>query len=248
MNDAGTKPQQAAPREHAQAFPQRDTKAAATTPATSEERLARQDSRGAADARTAPAAAVTTAPAPQPAAPVGERQGSRAGETLTRAAPAPSSMTPPLASNRSDRIEQAETTSRDAASKAMQPAQLDASRSLEPLLASVAADPSRWSWRTGGADVRPLDDSMRRWLADLDAATPSRWQAVSPDTSALPNAGSASAGAASLVLLFDGKPAAVFRLDAAEAFLDSRLEGPTRASRAALAPAEAARLRATLPR
>jgi hypothetical protein len=179
---------------------------------------------------------------------VRERQGSRAGETLTRAAPAPSSMTPPLASNRSDRIEQAETTSRDAASKAMQPAQLDASRSLEAAarlrgsrsVALVVAHGRRRRQASGRFDAT-LAGRPRRGDAEPLAGGVARHERP-------PNAGSASAGAASLVLLFDGKPAAVFRLDAAEAFLDSRLEGPTRASRAALAPAEAARLRATLPR
>ena len=44
--------------------------------------------------------------------------------------------------------------------------------------AAIAAEPARWTWQLDNSDARPLNDALDAWLAQLDAATTTRWQSV----------------------------------------------------------------------
>lgn len=54
----------------------------------------------------------------------------------------------------------------------------EASRSLTSLRAALAREPARWSFQRGEAPAQPLNDALANWLAALDGATGTRWQAL----------------------------------------------------------------------
>ncbi|MES2100771.1 MAG: hypothetical protein V4569_13175 [Pseudomonadota bacterium] len=102
---------------------------------------------------------------------------------------------------------------------------------LGALLASIGAQPERWTWERRAAP-QPIGPALQRWLARLDAATASaRWR---------PAAETAASGETAVLRLYrDGVLAATLRLD------DESVElapGP----RAALPPATLATLKQAL--
>ena len=74
---------------------------------------------------------------------------------------------------------------------------------LTALLASVAAEPERWSWQRSETR-RPMTPALQRWLAQFERATATRWRAAADPAP--------SAGADLLLLYRDGTPAATLRL------------------------------------
>ena len=187
----------------------------APAPQRSEAELAPfADSRAAADAApgasegiVAPASAAAPSPptlASPPAAALRLREASPAGAETAKAAA-------PLLLRRDD-------------SESPRPAALAA------LLASVGAQPERWQWQRGGP-VQPMNPSLQRWLARLDAATVTRWRSA---------ADAASTGEATVLRLYrDGALTATLRLDE-----DSVALGPV--SRASLSAAELKALKQAL--
>ena len=142
------------------------------------------------------------------------------------------------------------------AGRTQMPARLDAARPLSVLIASLAAEPSRWSRRLADGASAPLDAATRRWLDDVDAATRGRWAAAAAGASldaaapsgagrSVPDPGRANA---SLVLLLDGRPAAVVGLGGSTLAYESSLDGTTRRWQAPLSQTDASRLASTLPR
>lgn len=123
---------------------------------------------------------------------------------------------------------------------------------LAPLLAELAADAPRWS--RIGADGRalPVDEALRRWLAELDAASAGRWRLAAVPMALPARPEGAGAGQretpAIIELQRDGRPIATLSLDVGAASLDSRVDGPARSWRAELAPAAVERLLRTVPR
>ena len=115
---------------------------------------------------------------------------------------------------------------------------------MASLLAALAQDRTRWSRRTAGSDAA-VDDAVRRWLADLEAAVAGRWQ---PLAAADPDSDRAPRGGATLRLSLDGRPTVRVRVEARTATVESSLDGVVRRWQAALSEADANRLATTLPR
>jgi hypothetical protein len=75
---------------------------------------------------------------------------------------------------------------------------------LSTLLASVAAQPERWSWQRGGA-LQPMTPALQHWLVQLDAATATHWRSAAEPAPADP-------GSVLHLSRDDARPAAMLRL------------------------------------
>jgi hypothetical protein len=76
------------------------------------------------------------------------------------------------------------------AAKAAAPRRLDALATTRPaalsaLLASVAAQPERWTWQRGDA-LQPMTPALQRWLVQLDGATAAHWRSAAEPAPAVP--------------------------------------------------------------
>ena len=123
-----------------------------------------------------------------------------------------------------------------------------ASMPLTHLLATIGADPARWSRQTAAGQTVALDAAWRGWLSELDAASAGRWRRLDGGVAspAETDAGRDGAdGATTLRLLSDGRLAAVIRVDAGIVQLDAAPGARSERWQAALGPADAARLRTT---
>ena len=109
--------------------------------------------------------------APAPASPVAPRQ----RESVPAAAAA-------AADSAADR----RAASAEAALQGLAKATPTRSNDLEALRAAIDADPTRWRWQRGETS-QPMTPALRSWLAQLAAATASRWRLV-PATAAFDEA------------------------------------------------------------
>jgi hypothetical protein len=115
-------------------------------------------------------------------------------------------------------------------------------RPMATLLDSLARSAARWARPAASGEPAPLDSTTQAWLGRVDAATAGRWQAASKRANRLE--GALAPDADTLPLSRDGRPAAIVRIEDNGVFFE--LE-PGPAWFAPLPPAEAARLRASLP-
>jgi hypothetical protein len=201
----------------------------------------------------APPAVAPTSPAP-----LRDRQGMAAEPDARTADPGRSPA--PAAAEVEKRGERPALARREAAAPMQQESRRTTARDAAALFASLSAETSRWSRRMAGGAPAPLDAATRRWLDEVEAATRARWTAAplesaAPIDSSSPLGSSAPLAAASptragasMVLLFDGRPAAVLSLAGSAVLYEWRVDGQAVRGRAALSPAEAARLASTLPR
>jgi len=119
---------------------------------------------------------------------------------------------------------------------------------LSHLLATIGADPARWSRQTAAGQTVALDAAWRAWLSELDAASVGRWRRLDGVGAAFAEADASRDGADSattLRLVSDGRLAAVLRVDAGIVQLDAAPGTRSERWQAALGPADAARLRTT---
>jgi hypothetical protein len=129
---------------------------AEATPKASVRDAATSDLASAPSTPSSPAFA--QAPAPEPPAAL----------RLRESAPAAAANTNAAADGRS--------ASAGAAPRSTVKAAPTRSNDLETLRAAIEADPARWRWQRGEA-LQPITPALRGWLAQLAAATATRWRA-----------------------------------------------------------------------
>ena len=168
--------------------------------------------------------APTIAASPQPAA---------AEATRMREAPPPAANDP-AALRRDESSAATGALSARAVAKAAAPGSPAAP--LAELLASIAEQPQRWTWRRAGA-TQAMSPNLQRWLLRLDGATTQRWGSVA--ARAPPAEGDV------LRLYRDGALHTTLRLDDAGGWI-ARASAPQRAWLAALAPGALADLKRAL--
>jgi hypothetical protein len=109
-----------------------------------------------------PPQALALAPAPPAAAPPREAARAAAANTDTNAA---------------DSRFASASESAGAAPRSLAKAAPPRSNDLEALRAAIEADPTRWRWQRGEAlQPTPMTPALRGWLAQLAAATATRWR------------------------------------------------------------------------
>jgi len=174
-------------------------------------------SGAAAPAAPPPMPAPVTAPAPAPAATAQPSQANAA-----RAMGAASGQASPL--SRQTAVAPVQAASHFAAAGL---STAPAERSFVNLRASLAAEPSPWTWSRDGAALHPIDDGIAAFLAEVDGVAASRWQTAGATlaeasdrrTAASANAApardklAASSAPSSVRLLRNGQPVHILRLD-----------------------------------
>jgi hypothetical protein len=106
------------------------------------------------------------------------------------------------------------------------------------LRAAVAAWPDVWTWQRGAGIEQPMNAALQAWLAQLDDATRSRWQAAPSSARS-----AASGSSQTLRLLRNGRLHSTVRIEAGAVRVESAGEPGDAASgvpRAAALPAGAA--------
>ena len=204
-------------------------------PAESDSPLAARSAQGPAPAPApapSPSTATATEPAPAPASAqaLAPRTDSAAAPSAAlrrrESAPtAPTEITDADANSADGRSAKAGAVSRSVAKAAP-----TRSNDFDALRAAIDADPGRWHWRRGEA-TQPMTPALRGWLAQLAAATASRWR-HEPEPAAFDDA-------APLELYREGSLAATLRLND----IGVRLDGGWQA---ALTPDQVAGLRRAL--
>ncbi len=137
--------------------------------------------------------AFATAPAPAPATALRLRESAPAANTDAAAA----------ADSRS--------ASAGAAPRSLAKVAPTRSNDLEALRVAIEADPTRWRWQRGET-LQPMTPALRGWLAQLTAATASRWR-QEPEPAAFDDA-------TVLKLYRDGMLSATLRLTGTDVRLD----------------------------
>jgi len=84
-----------------------------------------------------------------------------------------------------------------------------AERALLSLRAALKSEAVRWTWQHGSAAPAPVDERLRAWLAQLDAATATRWTRGPSAVTEAADAGDTS----TLRLLRDGQVAHALQLE-----------------------------------
>ncbi|MET0334280.1 MAG: hypothetical protein ABW190_08400 [Rhizobacter sp.] len=145
---------------------------------------------------TSPAPATAAAPAPAPVAPAAPPPAPAAAHY----APAPvTADTAPAGAAAAKSEEQklkrsatpADASPRTAGARiqlneSRRQAEAEAYTRVASVRAAIAAEPARWTWQRGGSTAQPMNDAIYAWLAQLDAAANTRWQARTARETAAP--------------------------------------------------------------
>jgi hypothetical protein len=144
-----------------------------------------------ADAAPGAAPGTMQAPAPAPAVAANDAvaQAARTAEAMAPAAP--SVAVPETTAAHLAPSAPADRTARRPLAKSVplaavggESAAID--RAFIAMRLAVSAEAQRWTWRRGDEAEQPIGDTLTAWLAELDAATASRWRPAPPPSPAAP--------------------------------------------------------------